>query len=133
MSNSHLLDASALLALIFREPGHDRVAAACPAAISAANLSEVVAKLRDRGVPLSEAAAVHLDADLEVMPVSEEVAIAAGGLRDVTRPLGLSLGDRLCLATAQVEGFAVLTADAAWVDLAEELGIAITNIRPRPP
>lgn len=131
MSNSHLLDASALLALIFRESGHEMVAAACPAGISAANLSEVVAKLRDRGVPLLEAATVHLEANLEVIPVSEEVAIKAGGLRDVTRPLGLSLGDRLCLATAQVGELEVLTADAAWENLAADLGIAITNIRPR--
>ncbi len=131
MNEGRLLDASALLALIFREPGSEAVAAACPAAISAANLSEVVAKLVDRGVPLVEAVAVHLDANIEVIPISEEVALRAGILRKVTRSFGLSLGDRLCLATAELNGLEALTTDAAWEGVAEELGISITNIRPR--
>jgi PIN domain nuclease of toxin-antitoxin system len=126
-----LLDASALLALLFREPGHETVAEACPAAISAANLSEVVAKLMDRGVPALDATSVQFDADLQVIPVSETIALDAGTLRSVTRPFGLSLGDRLCLATAQAHGLSVLTADSAWQSLSEELGIAITNIRPQ--
>ena len=130
MSKGCLLDASALLALIFREPGHETVAAAFPAAISAANLSEVVAKLIDRGVPSLEATSVHLAADLQVIPISEQVALGAGILRSVTRRFGLSLGDRLCLATARAEGFSVLTADAVWQDLSKDLDITITNIRP---
>jgi len=131
VNEGRLLDASALLALIFREPGFEEVAAACPAAISAANLSEVIAKLVDRGVPPAEAVAVHLDADLDVIPISEDVALRAGILGNVTRRFGLSLGDRLCLATAQLNGFEALTTDAAWEGLAGELGICITNIRPR--
>lgn len=131
MSSGTLLDASALLALVFREPGHEQVAEALPAAISVINLTEVVAKLRDRGVPPDEAATLHLEAGLDVVPFSVETALRAGLLRDLTRPHGLSLGDRCCLATAQIEGFAILTADAAWEPLAPALGLSITNIRPR--
>lgn len=129
MSSGTLLDASALLALIFKEPGHERVAEALPAAISVVNLAEVVSKLRDRGVPSDEAAAIHLEAGLDVIPFGVEAALRAGLLRDLTRPHGLSLGDRSCLATAQLEDFTVLTADAAWASLAPELGLAIANIR----
>jgi PIN domain nuclease of toxin-antitoxin system len=131
VSSSRLLDASALLALVFREPGHEIVAEACPATICAANLSEVVAKLVDRGAPPGDAATAHQAADLEVIQLTEEVAIRAGHLRSATRAVGLSLGDRCCLATAQLLSLEVLTADAAWESLAAELGLTITNIRPR--
>ena len=47
----HILDASALLCLLFGEPGADRVERALPDAfISAANLAEVLSKLVDRGL-----------------------------------------------------------------------------------
>ncbi len=46
------LDASALLALLNREPGYEEIAGTIPhAAISAVNLSEVVAKLVVNGMP----------------------------------------------------------------------------------
>lgn len=49
---SPVLDASAVLAVIFEEAGADRVAEHIPgAAISAVNLAEVLAKLRDLGMP----------------------------------------------------------------------------------
>jgi ribonuclease VapC len=47
-----VLDASALLALIFGEPGADKVAdriASC--VLSTVNLSEVAAKMAERGTP----------------------------------------------------------------------------------
>ena len=131
MSSGTLLDASALLALVFREPGHEQVAEALPAAISTVNLTEVVSKLRDRGVPPEEAVAIHLEAGIDVVPFGVEAALRAGLLRDLTRPYGLSLGDRCCLATAQIEGFSILTADAAWESLAPALGLSNANIRPR--
>ena len=46
--SSWVLDASALLALLNREPGSEKVVAALPDAVmSSVNLSEVVAKLVD--------------------------------------------------------------------------------------
>ena len=44
------------------------------------------------------------------------------------KPLGLSLGDRICLATAQTMGGLVLTTDQAWRSLCLE-GVAIEVIR----
>jgi hypothetical protein len=47
----HVLDASALLCLLFGETGSDRVERVLPDAfISAANLAEVISKLVDRGL-----------------------------------------------------------------------------------
>ena len=127
-----VLDASALLALIHREPGHDVVASAvAEAAISTVNLAEVVGKLAERGVPLDRAKAIALSFGLEVVSLNAELAAAAGQLRPATRSAGLSLGDRCCLATAMALGLPTLTAEAVWEPLADVLGIEVRNIRPR--
>lgn len=131
MSSGKLLDASALLAIIFRESGHEIAAAMCPASISAVNLSEVVARLTERGVPTQAATAVPNTFGLTVLPLTEEAASRAGLLRATTKSLGLSLGDRCCLAVGQLEGLEIVTADAAWEGLAAGLNVTITNIRPR--
>jgi ribonuclease VapC len=50
--NDLVIDASALLAILVEEPGAERWEAALTgAAISAVNLSEVVGKLADAGMP----------------------------------------------------------------------------------
>ena len=52
-----VLDASAVLALLFEEPGADAVRAQLrTGVIGAANLAEVLAKLSDHGLPAPEAA-----------------------------------------------------------------------------
>ena len=100
-----VLDASAMLALIHREPGQESVAdAVVESAISAVNLSEVVGKLAERGVPLERAKAIALSFGVEVVPLDVDIAAKAGQLRPSTRSAGLSLGDRCCLATAMALG-----------------------------
>jgi PIN domain nuclease of toxin-antitoxin system len=51
----------------------------------------------------------------------------AGGLVKVTRPFGLSLGDRACLALAIERKVTVYTTDRVWKSL--NLGIEIEVIR----
>lgn len=124
----HVLDASALLVLLFEEPGADRVEALLPGAyVSAVNLSEVVAKLRDRGHPVDQAATDLLDLDMRVEPFGPDDAIAAGLLRPATRAAGLSLGDRACLALAQRLGAVAVTADRAWEGLVP--GVRVELVR----
>ena len=53
----------------------------------------------------------------------------AGELVVLGRPLGLSLGDRLCLATALIHQAEVLTADAAWSQLDHVPGLRVRNMR----
>lgn len=57
-----------------------------------------------------------------------DAALAAGQLRPVTRKLGLSLGDRACLATALLTKYRVLTADKTWAKL-KIRGMKIQAIR----
>ena len=74
------------------------------AAISAVNLSEVQAKLVERGTAAELAWSSLVDLDLDVVDFDAAQAKVAGDLRSLTRAQGLSLGDRACLALAQALG-----------------------------
>ncbi len=127
--SSDVLDASALLALLNAEQGSEQVQAALAAGatMSAVNLSEVVAKLSEAG--LSEAAirSVLDSLALDVVDFDADQAYDAGLLRQATKPAGLSLGDRACLALAQRLGLPVVTADRNWRHM--QLGVTIRLIR----
>ena len=97
------------------EPGAEVVAAALPgAAISAVNLSEVVAKLVEAGFPEARVQEMIDLLSMVVVPFGADHAYLAGFFRSATRSLGLSLGDRSCLALAQRRNVPVLTTDRAW-------------------
>jgi ribonuclease VapC len=123
-----VLDASALLAFVNREPGAEKVTAVLgEAMISAVNLCEVVTKLALRGSAPDRILATLTESELEVVDFDRALAEAAGLLAVHTRGRGLSLGDRVCLALARREGVAALTADNAWRKI--DLGIDIQFIR----
>lgn len=127
--NSIVLDASALLALLNNEPGADKLTPELlnTAASSTVNLAEVQAKLVARGIDPDEAweatvAPIRASADF-----TAEHARLAGTLVTQTRSLGLSLGDRACLALALSIKAPVYTADKSWKNL--KLGVRIHVIR----
>ncbi len=125
---SVVLDTSAVLASLWNEPGAARVDEVIgEACISAVNLSELVAKLVDRGANAGQIEDVLTALNLDVAGFSAVQAQVSGELRRDTKPLGLSLGDRCCLALARDEGRGVLTADRAWADL--DIGVEIEVIR----
>lgn len=97
-----VLDASAVLTLLYREPGHDVVAGLLDGAvIGAMNWSEVVQKLAQRGLPDPAAmAAGLLTLGADVLPFDRADAEAAAALWPAGRASGLSLGDRACLGGA---------------------------------
>lgn len=119
-----VLDASALLALLNRERGQEVVARA---AMGTVNLSEVVAKLAEGGMP-EEAIREALDGlPLEVHPFGGDLAYQTGLLRPSTKARGLSLGDRACLALGGKLSLPVLTTDREWEGL--EAGVEVRVIR----
>jgi len=74
------------------------------ASISAVNLSEVIAKLADAGMPEGEIRETLEPLGLEVAEFDADQAYQAGLLRPLTRQFGLSSGGRACLALADPGG-----------------------------
>jgi PIN domain nuclease of toxin-antitoxin system len=121
-----VLDASALLALVHGEHGAERVLAVLDgAAISAANLAEVVSRLAERGRQPASIRRQLARLPLDIVAVDEDLGYAAGFLRPSTRAHGLSLGDRICLALAGGLGATALTADRAWARLGSDVRIEL--------
>ena len=124
-----MLDASALLALLFGEPGAEAVAdlIAEGAAVCAVNLSEVATVLVRR----------ELDVDEIIDPLVQQVAIEAFTDADARSAaslqpgakFGLSLADRACIALARRLGSNAATADQSWSGL--DVGVQMTMIRSR--
>ncbi len=125
---AYVLDASTLLCVMGGERGADAVEALMPdAVIGAVNLSEVVAKLQERGVPDDAIDASIDDLGLTVIPFDADQAIRAGKLRTLTRGSGLSLGGRACLALAAATGATALTTDRAWAGLGVDIRVHVVR------
>lgn len=119
-----VLDSSALLAYLRREPGCDAVIEAllAGAAISAVNWAETLSKLADLGRdPHQTAAALEaaglLGQSLQILDFTDALARETAALRTATRGAGLSIGDRACLALGRTLKLPVLTADRLWREL----------------
>jgi PIN domain nuclease of toxin-antitoxin system len=124
-----VLDASALLAVLNREPGAERLT---PRLLSAAisstvNLAEVQSKLVSRGIRPDEAWEAALSPIREAAVFTGEQAKIAGSLIAQTSGFGLSLGDRACLALGIALKAPVYTADRSWRNL--KLGVRIHLVR----
>jgi PIN domain nuclease of toxin-antitoxin system len=121
-------DASAILALLVGEPFErvepERITKAW---VSAVNLSEVLAKLYEMGLPASDAAAAVARLSLRVLAFDETQAQATAQLKLSTRKAGLSLGDRACLALAKSLGCRAVTADRVWSNT--DVGVEVVLIR----
>lgn len=125
-----VLDASAIMASIQNEPGGEKIVDVLgDAIVSTVNAAEIY----------TIAARYFLNTDLiqeflaypgiKITPLSLKQAEIAGRMSSLTKNAGLSLGDRCCLALAIEANAEVLTADRAWLQFAEPLGVTIKSIR----
>ena len=125
--NRIVWDTSALLAVLHREPGAEvltgRLDLLDKAIMSAVNVTEAYGKLVGQGLDSEDTWAAVKSLVPEILVFDEEQAKIAGQMVTLTRSLGLSLGDRACLALAIVLKAPVYTADRAWKGL--KLGVAI--------
>jgi ribonuclease VapC len=128
-SNKVVLDASAVLAVINKEPGWEKLPAEvlANAVVSTVNLAEVQGKLVSKNWSPNDAWKDATGIIDEAPPFTPEHARLAGTLVGETRSLGLSLGDRACLALGLAMKVPVYTADRSWKSL--KLGLRIHIIR----
>ena len=124
-----VLDSSVLLAVLNGEPGAEGLTSELlsRATCSTVNLAEVHSKLVTRGVTEKDAWTATRYAVQEPEEFTVEHAHLAGDLISHPRSLGLSLGDRACLALGIHLGVPVYTADRSWKKL--KLPISIHVIR----
>jgi ribonuclease VapC len=125
---AYVLDASVVLAALLDEPQAQQAHRFFlpDSVIGAVNLSEVVAKLQERGMADESIDRALGYLDLAVIPFDTAQAMVAGKLRARTRGLGLSFGDRACLALAMARGAPAATMDRAWsaLDIGAEVIVA---------
>ena len=123
---SVVFDSSALLAISFGESGAERAARGLKdGMMSAVNVAEVISRYVDQGASEEEARVSLQTFGLEIRPFDETQAMAAGLMRTATQKLGLSLGDRACLALAVQEEATVFTADRTWAALDLEIEVEL--------
>ncbi len=127
-----VLDASALVAYARGEPGAQIVAERLRRGeriiVSAVNWAEAAGKLREYRMTPAILRQALAASGVEIVSFAEADAKIVGELTPRWRLLGLSLGDRVCLALAISLHAPALTADEAWsrLDLA---GLVVEQIR----
>ncbi len=123
-----VFDASALLVLLNKEAGFVLVEKYLTESVmSAVNFAEVITLLVSVGVPQAEAVALSSELITEIVSFNVEHAAMSAALRAITKPFGLSLGDRACLALAQQRCLPVITADKIWSGF--DLGVHVILAR----
>ena len=128
----HVLDSSALLAVSKGERGAEFVIDLIDSkdcVISSVNMAEVATRLLDLGLPESELKRGMAQFGIDVIDFNQEQALECAALRTFTRSASLSLGDRACLALAKLMQGCSVTADRAWMDVADAVGVKVLMIR----
>jgi PIN domain nuclease of toxin-antitoxin system len=123
-----VLDTSAVLAYLFDEKGTEQVEQLLEHStclISSVNYAELVSKLVDKGMPLADAIAAIDNLELEFRVQDKPQAELNADLRPISKPFGLSLGDRACLALGMIENLPVVTADRIWEKLPSTISVKV--------
>lgn len=124
-----VLDASAILAFLFREAGAERVRPLLATSlVSAVNWAEVLGRFSRDGHDPSAVERRLLGLGLTCVPYTAGHALVTAAFLPWTRPHGLSIGDRVCLALASVERRTAVTADRAWLALDRSTGVPIPDV-----
>ena len=122
-----ILDASALLAMVLDEKGAEAVEKTLKegAYMTTVNLAETITKLLREGFALEDIKGLLLSMPIARIAVDESLAYEAASYDSLTRPFGLSLGDRICLAAAQQRGYTAMTADRVWDTLPLDISVQL--------
>jgi PIN domain nuclease of toxin-antitoxin system len=123
-----VLDASVVLAAVFKERGHEAVLELTGVPlVSTVNVAEVRTRLADKGLDRSAIDAALGFVRMAFVDFTVDHAAISADLRASTRSAGLSLGDRACLALAQERGAVALTADRAWSNVGTPVEVRVVR------
>ena len=125
MAKPVVLDSTAVLAVLFDEPGAGSVIDMLQdSLLSSVSLAEIHSRLLANGNPSAQAWNRLLSLGFEVVPFSDEQARLAGEfvlllgeLPGNSRPQRLSLAERACLALALERDATVYTTNRAWKNM----------------
>ena len=121
-----VLDASALLAYMFQEPGHEVVANYLEeSCISSVNLLEVASRLSRDGVSPKPVLEMIQTLGIAVVPFSMEHVSTSARLAATAKQYGLSMADRICLGLGLDLSLPVLTGDTTWVEIGLECDVIL--------
>ena len=113
-----ILDSSAVLAFLNQESGAEYVGRLITESrMNAINVAEVLARSVELGHTIGSAREAFAMLSIEIIDFDEQHALKTAELRASTRHLGLSLGDRGCLASAILHNLIAVTADRQWKGL----------------
>lgn len=113
-----IFDTSALFAIINKEKGYELAESVlAKSSMSSVNVSEVVAVLTRAGLTPRDIREIIEESIPYIIDFDEEIAFTAGVIISESKSLGLSLGDRACIATGMVKGMEIYTADQVWTKL----------------
>lgn len=124
----HVIDASAVIALLKPEPITDEFAAIFAGSpIAAVNYSESADYFARLGLNRSAIKAMLERLEMRIVPVDDELALDAAMLRPID--LTSSLADRCCVALAKRLGIPVLTGDRPMAKIADAAGVTLNFFR----
>lgn len=132
--NNFVLDPSAVLALVLKETGGDKVATllssldsgdAVKVALNSVSWCEILTRLYRDSASMTTEKLNALLADVELIPLARREAELAAHYSRVHPEL--SLGDRVCLALAATRGATAWTTDKSWARV--KVGVPIEVLR----
>ena len=120
------VDSSAILAVLFQEPGSARALERMSGGVmSAVNHAETGAKMIARGWRRDEWEGVVDVFGLTLVPFDRRMAVLCAGMAPDFARRGVSFADRACIALGMIENVPVLTGDRKWASLGLELEVEL--------
>lgn len=124
----HVLDASAVTAVLRNESGQENVLPHLRGSlISSVNLAEVYCKARSHGSDPEFDEMALASMQLEVIPFDVQQARVVSGIYLKTLGSSVGLADRICLALGLLRNLPVLTGDHQW--LHHDIGVEVKLFR----
>ncbi len=126
----YAIDSSAIIAFIKQEPYKPELETwLAYGSYTYVNLAETIGALKRFGFDPRSVDVFLEEVSIQTVPLSKDVAIMAGAMDSRLVKGGLALADRCCLAYAKVHAIPAVTADRAWSEVADTLGVEVLQIR----